>query len=282
MCGIVGFIAPKASQAWKARILRDLLLHSSIRGSEATGIAFVDPDKGLTVIKDGKAPTAFTESDMFKEALPKLPAIVMGHTRSATGTQLAGPHDNNNNHPFFDPKTGIAVIHNGSVKDSAWRKTVGKPGGIAEEYNFTGETDSEVFLRVLETCLKTCKTMEEAITDTCFNVDGSYALAFLRESEPNKIWFVKHDNPIVLALAPKEPLIIWGSTDDIITKAATMYKSHYGFFMEPVTPRLILDELDANTIVTVELTGSENDPFHLKWKHFAPNGTKLKPKNKTS
>src|SRR5690349_13319039 len=116
MCGIAGFIAPKASQAWKAQIFRNLLNYASIRGDDATGVAFIDPIDGLTVVKDGVKPLDFIISDKFKEIEGKLPNIVMGHDRAATGKMNeAGPSDNDNNHPFFSKESGIAVIHNGTV-----------------------------------------------------------------------------------------------------------------------------------------------------------------------
>lgn len=280
MCGVAGFIAPKASPAWKSRTLNELITFSAVRGDDATGIAYIDPDKGLTVLKDGVKPQDFILSDAYLAATENLPAIVMAHDRAATGGTIAGPEKNENNHPFFDG--GIAIIHNGTVDDDLWRKTVGLDGGIDKDFPFTGNTDSEVFLRMIQTNLKSDATMEEAIADSCYNIRGGYALAILNEAEPNKIRFVRHDNPIVFALSPKQPLIIWASTQDIITKAATGYQFHYNFFIEPVTPKLIFEDQDENTIVTVELTPEAEEPFKISRRRFAPHGTKLKEKKKTS
>jgi len=280
MCGVAGFIAPKASPAWKSRTLKELITFASVRGSDATGIAYVDPTNGLKVLKEGKKPQDFILTDAYLEATVDLPAIVMAHDRAATGGNAAGPDKNENNHPFYDQ--GVAVIHNGTVDDDLWRKTVGMEGGIDKDFPFTGNTDSEVFLRMIQTNLKSDATMEEAIADTCYNIRGSYALAVLRESEPNKIWFVRHENPIVFALSPKQPHIIWASTQDIITKAATGYNFHYNFFIEPVTPKLIFEDQDENTIVTIELTPEGEDPFRISRRRFAPYGTKLKEKKKSA
>ena len=274
MCGIFGFLAPKAGLAWKKKILRDGLIQAASRGDHAAGIAFVDPEAGLTVLKDGVRARDFVITDKFKEISQKLPAIVMAHTRAATGGTLSGPHDNNNNHPFFGTESKIAVIHNGTVEDDLWRKTVGKEGGIKEKYPFTGETDSELCLRMVETCLESANSMEEAIMDSCYNIEGSYALVYMREAEPNKMWFVRHDNPIVFALSRKEPYIVWGSTAEIIQSALTDYTFHLSYFCEPITPKLIFDEQTEGTIVTIEMLDS--DPwFNITQKDFVPKGGKL-------
>jgi len=274
LCGIFGFLAPKASLAWRKRVLRDGLVQAASRGDHATGIAFVDPEAGLTVLKDGVKSREFVVSEAFKEISQKLPAMVMGHTRAATGGSTCGPHDNNNNHPFLGTETKIAVIHNGNVEDDLWRKTVGKEGGINEKYPFVGQTDSELCLRMVETCLESANSMEEAIMDSCYNIEGSYALAYLREAEPRKIWFVKHNNPIVFALSRKEPYIVWGSTADIIQRAITDYTFHLNYFCEPLTPKLIFEEMTEGTIVTIEML--EEDPwFKITSKDFVPKGGKL-------
>lgn len=274
MCGIGGFLAPKASLAWKKNVLRDLLVQASTRGEQASGLAFIDPKDGLTVMKDGVKARDFIGTDAFKEISQRLPPIVMAHARAATGGLPSGPQENDNNHPFWGKESKIAVIHNGTVEDDLWRKTVGKEGGISEKYPFVGQTDSELCLRMVETCLESAKSMEEAIMDACYNIEGSYALVYIRETEPNKIWFVKHNNPVVFALSRKEPYIVWGSTAEIIQHALTDYNFHLDYFCEPTTPKLIYEEMGENTIVTMEML-TEDPWFKITTKDFLPKGSKM-------
>lgn len=228
----------------------------------------------MKVAKDGVKAADFTSSDLFKNATEALPAIVMGHARAATGGTPSGPHDNANNHPFFGKLSRIAMIHNGTVDDDLWRKTVGKEGGINPKYDFEGQTDSELFLRMVETCLESCATMEEAIADAAYNIEGNYALVFIRETEPSKIWFVKHNNPIVFALNEKSSYIVWGSTPDIIQHALTTYKFHLDYFCEPVSPKLVYEDQGDESIVTIELIDAE-PWFKISARDFIPKGSKI-------
>src|SRR6266568_261611 len=103
MCGIVGFIAPKASQEWKKRTLDRLLLSARGRGGDATGIGYVDPNtQKMIIVKAGEEAGKFVYHNKDYEAATKeLPSVVLGHTRAATCHSEGGASNAKNNHPFF-------------------------------------------------------------------------------------------------------------------------------------------------------------------------------------
>jgi glucosamine 6-phosphate synthetase-like amidotransferase/phosphosugar isomerase protein len=225
MCGICGIVAPGASSAWKFRTMERLLRESQSRGHDATGLAFVHPENGLVVLKNGVKAEEFVISKDFKALHECLPNIVIGHARGASrrfaaGKPTADPEDNKNNHPFFSAESGIALVHNGVVDDEFWRNTAGEDNGLVRPC--TGGTDSEVLLRVLETFAERYPNEEflQNIDDMCFNVAGKYALAIINENLPNKLWLIKHKNPLVVAYIKSLNHIVFASTSDILEKAS--------------------------------------------------------------
>lgn len=259
MCGVTGVIAPKSSLAFRQDMLHWMTLFSEKRGRDATGVAYVGGNGKMTVSKNGVRAEDYFNSELWADVKGHLPAISVGHCRAAT--KVAGdPKDNVNNHPFYSEHSGIAMIHNGHMDDDKWRKTVGRPKGIM--HDFTGLTDSEVMLRLVETLVlreDNSMDMDKAIDNGCYNIAGSYTLAFLRESEPNKIWLVRHDNPLVLCYLPKHNAILFASEEDIITSAISQCKTHLGFFRESFYPKHILQDAEEDSLTSIQIL--EQEPF---------------------
>jgi glucosamine 6-phosphate synthetase-like amidotransferase/phosphosugar isomerase protein len=270
MCGICGIVAPAAPNAWKFRTIERLLRESQFRGSDATGVAFTHPERGLFVLKDGVKAEEFVGTKQFKALHDTLPSIVIGHTRGATrryqaGQPKADPDDNKNNHPFFSPESGIALVHNGSVDDEFWRNTAGEPNGLIRPC--AGGTDSEVLLRVLETFAERYQNESflQNIEDMCFNIAGKYTLAIINENIPDKLWLVKHRNPLVIAYIKSLNIIVFASTEDILKKAVKSYKSHLEFFIESVMPDdMIINEMREDQVVEITLPRTPKGKFKLR------------------
>lgn len=265
MCGIAGLIAPYSSAKWKSRMMDRLLFYAQVRGDDATGIAFIDQKRGLVVVKDGKPAKEFINSHKgYLEEKDSLPAIVIGHARSATKRTATGPEDNANNHPFIGPDARIAMIHNGLISDDEkWRKTVGQEGGLKNKPK--SPVDSEVMCLAVETFYlnqpKEKRSLANAIDDAAYCISGSYTLAFVKEDEPNRVWFVRHNNPLSFALIRSQNAILFGSTDKILEAALSEYKEHFNFFVETTqVPAIINDALEEH-MVSIEITGDEKKPF---------------------
>lgn len=241
MCGICGFILPqnnKVSNNWKKNIIREMLINSSSRGNDACGIAYVNDANEISWWKTPEKPIDFVFSDLFNEATRELPNIVMAHNRAAS-KQMGDPKDNVNNHPVIAEESGIALIHNGLIRNNEeWRKTVGKPKGIRNE--FVGEVDTEVLLRVLETFWlerdEAHESFESNIVDMCYNVEGSYTAAIMLAEQRNKIWFVRNSSPLHFAFSPKENIILFASTSEVITDSLSEQKTYLDFFHETKKP----------------------------------------------
>lgn len=268
MCGIGGIIAPFSSQRWKAKVMDKLLLAAQKRGTDATGICFVDPKRGMVIVKDGKRAWDFVrENPQYKEERANFPAIVLGHCRAATKRGSTGSEDNKNNHPFFAKEARIAMIHNGLIaNDDNWRETVGQDGGLRNKPESV--VDSEVMVCAVETFFleqeEGKRTMKDAIDDAAYTISGSYTLALLKEDEPNRVYFVRHDNPLSFAWIPSEKAIVFGSTEEIIKEALEEYKEHLGYFMESIETPAIINDANEDTLVIIDILPPESKvPFKV-------------------
>lgn len=263
MCGIVGMIAPDATSKWRFNTLRNLLLRSVHRGRDATGIAFIDPETGrLHVLKNGVEAKEFVSSPEFKALENQIPPVVIGHNRAGSkyqkGGQLISSADNNeNNHPFFSEHSDICMIHNGQVDDAMWADTAGKKHGILHAP--IGSTDSEIILRVVETfAIKQGGDLLDNIENMCFNIDGDYTTAFIRESEPESIWFTRRGRTLFVAYVPFNNAFVFASEDDIITKALRTEKFVYDFFSTSELPSgLIINQIDDKIIFKASMVPGE-------------------------
>jgi glucosamine 6-phosphate synthetase-like amidotransferase/phosphosugar isomerase protein len=264
MCGVGGIIAPYSSPKWRARVMDRILVAASGRGTDATGICFVDPNRGMVIVKDGKKAYDFIREDKaYLEERKNFPAIVLGHARAATKRLNTGPENNINNHPFFAKESGIAMIHNGTMdNDDNWRDTVGQEGGLRNKP--ISLVDSEVMLCAVETYYlenpEGKRSMEDAIDHACYTMSGDYVLAFLKEDEPNTVRFVRHDNPLWHAWLPSEKAIVWGSTEEIIDAALTEYKEHMDYFVSTHQPKTIANEANEDTMIIMEVLPPDSDP----------------------
>lgn len=264
MCGIAGFVAPNSTPQWRYRTLRNLLLESEIRGKDASGVAFVDPKtQKMFVLKNGVPAKEFVKSEEFRALSGQLPPVVIAHTRAATRMKgwsqgqdrppLSGPDNNDNNHPFYSEHSGLVLVHNGLMDDDVWRKSHGKPGGIL--HPCVGETDSEIFLRVMETIKLTEKLpVLQCIDNTCFNIAGEYTLAILSEEFPEKLWLVRHDRTLDIVYSPTNNAVVFASTEHIIKKALTHTKYYFDFFVDVAEPKdMIINEITNNTATEIAI-----------------------------
>lgn len=273
MCGVGGIIAPYAKPRWKASMMDRLLRGAEVRGKDATGICFIDSQRGMVIIKDGKPAREFLYNDeAYKKESENFPSIVLGHCRQATKRSNTGPEDNKNNHPFYAKESGIAMIHNGVIdNDDNWRDTVGQEGGLKNKPE--SPVDSEVMLMAVETFYLSqppeTRTLEEAIDNACYTIAGSYALAFLKTDEPNKVRFVRHGNPLSFAWVPSQKAILFGSTDTIVEEALEYHKEYLDYFIETISVPAIVNDMNEDTLVTMEILPPDAKvPFKITSKNL--------------
>lgn len=187
MCGVMGYIGTKPCIDFIFNGLRKL----EYRGYDSTGIATLTKGAGLHLVKsEGKL-------EKLKPLLAKLPpngTSGMGHTRWATH----GVPSTGNAHPHAHQ--GLAIIHNGILENYKELKAELSKDGT----KFSSETDSEVFVHILNKELKTAPDLKQAILNLVSRFRGAYALGVLTEQDPDAIYLVKQGSPIVIGLGDGE------------------------------------------------------------------------------
>lgn len=189
MCGIVGYIGLKQA----APFLVEGLTKLEYRGYDSAGIAVFDGDKINVEKSVGRL------SVLEKKIEKHLPAgnIGIGHTRWATH----GRPSDINSHPHTDCTGKFVVVHNGIIENYLHLKEK----LIAKGHVFTSETDTEVVAHLLEEYYN--GDFEATVKKVLAEIEGSYALVFLSEHDPDKIICTKQDNPLVIGLGEDENFI---------------------------------------------------------------------------
>jgi glucosamine--fructose-6-phosphate aminotransferase (isomerizing) len=186
MCGIVGYIGPRAA----ATLLIEGLRRLEYRGYDSAGIAVVN-GAGLKIHKAaGKLAALEQQLD------GNLPGgtVGIGHTRWATHGAPTTP----NAHPHTDQSGRIAVIHNGIIENaSAIRKALLQRG-----HTFSSETDTEVLAHLVGEFYR--GNLEEAVALALRDVEGAYGLAFISADEPNVLVAARKGSPLLVGVGEHE------------------------------------------------------------------------------
>ncbi len=185
MCGIIGYIGKRNAVS----VVLEGLKRLEYRGYDSAGVAFFS-DKGIEVRRcTGK----IKELASLIESENPVSHTTIGHTRWATH----GRPSEENAHPHRS--NGIVLVHNGIIENYLQlRKKLG-----AEGYKFTSETDTEVLCHLIDAYAKD-RPLEDAVRLALKEVRGAYALAVIKEDEPDKIVGVRKDSPLVVGLGDGE------------------------------------------------------------------------------
>ncbi len=117
--------------------------------------------------------------------------VGIGHTRWATH----GEPSNVNSHPHIGSKNRIAIVHNGIIENYRQLRERLEHKGVV----FASQTDSEVVTQLAE------YYFSGDIIDTVIKLtnalEGSYALGIMCLDEPDKLFAVKKDNPLIIGVS---------------------------------------------------------------------------------
>lgn len=202
MCAVFGLLdfEGRLTPSEKLAIWRALSTAAEIRGTDATGVAYVQ--NGSIQIQKAPRPARKIKWRISPDA-----RYLMGHTRMAT---QGSEKKNYNNHPFFG-KAGqlpFALAHNGVLfNDFELQKARRLPKTHIE-------TDSYVAVQLIEQSgqltSKSLKQMAEAL-------DGSFTITVLDAN--NNLYLIKGNNPLALYLFPDLGIYLYASTKEILDNA---------------------------------------------------------------
>ena len=207
MCGIVGYVGKRNAQ----NVLLDGLEKLEYRGYDSAGVALA-LDGGIRVVKS-KGRLAELRKKLELQALAES-SCGIGHTRWATH----GEPSDVNSHPHSTPR--VSIVHNGIIENYG----ILKERLIAKGYTFESETDTEVLVKLIDSCYE--GEPLQAIHEALSMVRGSYALAVLFRDFPDTVFAVKRESPLIVG---------WGEGENFVASdipALLKYTRRYSVLEE--------------------------------------------------
>jgi len=238
VCGIVGYIGPKAV----VPLVIDGLRRLEYRGYDSAGIAVVGQNCKLEIRR------ASGKLKNLEDLLGKSPiegVYGLGHTRWATH----GRPTEENAHPHRDCTGEIVVVHNGIIENYLELKHQ----LIAEGHKFQTETDTEIIAHLIEKYSKDVP-LEDAVHKTVKLLSGAYALVAMSTRDPNKIVAARLGPPVVIGLGQNEFFV----ASDI---PAILSHTREAFFMGD-------GEIAILTLQGVRVVDFDNHPVTPKVQHI--------------
>ena len=187
MCGIVGALAQRDVSS----ILLEGLYRLEYRGYDSAGMALIQDDRLQRFRALGKV----------RELEARMPAeqpghIGIAHTRWATH----GEPSESNAHPHFS-NDRVAVVHNGIIENyKGIRERL-----IAEGYEFSSDTDSEVVAHLVESYYH--DDLFAAVQKAVDELEGAFALGIIAIDDPNTLVACRRGSPLVVGVGIKENFI---------------------------------------------------------------------------
>ena len=188
MCGIIGYVG-------KQKVL-PILLHGlktlEYRGYDSAGVAYLNNNKIESVKSVGKI--SLLEEKVDKEISSN---IGIGHTRWAThgGVTLENCHPHS--------QGDIVLVHNGIIENYLELKEK----LLKFNYNFVGETDSEILSGLIDYYYKKDNNILNALNSVIKEIKGSYACVIMVAAENDKLYTIKKDSPLIIGISDDENFV---------------------------------------------------------------------------
>lgn len=180
MCGIVGSVSTKTNII---PILLDGLKTLEYRGYDSAGLSYIKD--GNLIINKAKGRVKDLENHISKESNAN---IGIAHTRWATHGKVnetnAHPHNVGN----------VTIVHNGIIENFSKLKHKLEEKG----YKFKSQSDTEITAGLLDYYYKKYENIDKAIQKFMKKVDGSYAICMIVNDDPNTIYVIKKDSPLII------------------------------------------------------------------------------------
>ncbi|MEJ6558797.1 MAG: class II glutamine amidotransferase, partial [Candidatus Thioglobus sp.] len=189
MCGIVGGICKNNITP----LLLEGLKRLEYRGYDSAGVVVLDKNNQLSRARSvGKV--ANLEQNIRDQKMPIDGTIGIAHTRWATH----GEPSSRNAHPHICNQN-ISVVHNGIIENFLELKSE----QLAQGYNFTSDTDTEVIAHAIDKALETSDTLLEATQKAITTFNGAYGVGVISPKHPGHIMAARSGSPLVIGMSSK-------------------------------------------------------------------------------
>ncbi len=191
MCGITGAVGLKDI----SNVLFDGIRNLEYRGYDSCGVALMNR-KSIIVKKNvGGVGDVYQKENILRHTSH----LGIAHTRWATHGQVT----RNNTHPFLSCDNNFAVIHNGIISNYQELKIRLQKEG----HRFVSDTDTEVIPHLLENAYKKTGDVEASLVKTLSLLEGTFAMAFISNYEPDQIYCAKRESPLLLGIGDEVKFI---------------------------------------------------------------------------
>jgi glucosamine--fructose-6-phosphate aminotransferase (isomerizing) len=189
MCGIVGGICKNNITP----LLLEGLKRLEYRGYDSAGVVVLDKNNQLSRARSvGKV--ANLEQNIRDQKTLIDGTIGIAHTRWATH----GEPSSRNAHPHICNQN-ISVVHNGIIENFLELKSE----QLAQGYNFTSDTDTEVIAHAIDKALETSDTLLEATQKAITTFKGAYGVGVISPQHPGHIIAARSGSPLVIGISSK-------------------------------------------------------------------------------
>jgi glucosamine--fructose-6-phosphate aminotransferase (isomerizing) len=204
MCGIIGYVGSREP----SQVILDGLARLEYRGYDSAGLALQN-GTGLAIRKVS-GPVEGLRQLMARKPTEATSGI--GHTRWATH----GPPTQCNAHPHTDCAREIAVVHNGIIENAeALRALLTTRGHRVET-----PTDTELLAHLIEEA--TGANLEERVALALSRVEGTYGLAVMASSEPDKIVVARRGSPVLIGIGAEDEYFVASDPSAILEYTRTV------------------------------------------------------------
>ncbi|NRP52270.1 MULTISPECIES: glutamine--fructose-6-phosphate transaminase (isomerizing) [unclassified Marinobacterium] len=190
MCGIVGAV----SERQVSGILLEGLSRLEYRGYDSAGMAIHDGQSVNRLRRIGKV-QALKDA---QEASPITGTLGIAHTRWATH----GVPAEHNAHPHMSGDS-VAVVHNGIIENFEELKAE----LLADGFQFSSETDTEVIAHLLAKLLKDEDSLLAALPKVIARLEGAFALGVVHKDLPDQLYTARKGSPLVVGVGIGENFI---------------------------------------------------------------------------
>jgi glucosamine--fructose-6-phosphate aminotransferase (isomerizing) len=246
MCGIVGYKGNQNS----IPVLLNGLKSLEYRGYDSAGLAYINGGKIIIKKAIGRVKNLenLVTSDDFG-------SIGIAHTRWATH----GGVTDKNAHPHKQGK--ITLVHNGIIENY-------KELSEKIDTKLLSETDTEILCAYINKLYNENHDMLKTLAKLKTDIKGSYALAIINKDEPDTLYGVRKNIPLILAKNDNEYFLVSDMT------AALKYTNKF-YLLEndeivKISDKEYIYDSDLNLLKKELLTfeGTSNDVMLKGYPHF--------------
>ena len=206
MCGIVGYIGDDKATP----ILLNGLEKLEYRGYDSAGVAVYQNHSVEVVKSKGRLKNL---CDILTSDNHMTGTLGIGHTRWATH----GEPSDINSHPHCSENGSFAVVHNGIIENYLYLRDYLMNKGK----RFASETDTEEVAQLLEYYYN--GNILDTIIKVLSKIEGAYALGIICKDDPDTLYAVRKDSPLIIGLGKGENFIA-SDIPAIIDKTRDIYR----------------------------------------------------------